>query len=181
MMKSALPLSDDKQHQGCTDQNKKSRAGRCNAYLFEGLHDAPPQCNITMGKIKNPRFPASPSRDRHIHRINFMRVEFSPADGPKPDSLALRPALVDLGPASRSIRQFGLEDQMPFRPGLPQASDRLWIARTQEPSPPDARNTACQSLYFPRGMPPAPTPLRRNWTFVPNRKYKSELKGEGVP
>src|SRR5258706_10351473 len=87
--------------------------------------------------------------DRHIHRINFMRVEFSPADGPKPDSLALRPALVDLGPAPRSIRQFGLEDQMPFRPGLPQASGRLWIARTQEPSPPDARNTACQSLYFP--------------------------------
>jgi hypothetical protein len=46
-----------------------------------------------------------------------MRVEFSPADGPKPDSLALRPALVDLGPASRSIRQFGLEDQMPFDQG----------------------------------------------------------------
>ena len=119
--------------------------------------------------------------DRHIHRINFMRVEFSPAAGPKPDSLALHPALADLGPASRSIRQFGLEDQMPFRPGLPQASGRLWIARTQEPSPPDARNTACQSLYFPRGMPPAPTPLRRNWTFVPNRKYKSELKGGCAP
>src|SRR5258705_11339329 len=66
---------------------------------------------------------------------------------------------------------------MPFRPGLPQASGRLWIARTQEPSPPDARNTACQSLYFPRGMPPAPTPLLGNWTFVPNRKHKSELKG----
>jgi hypothetical protein len=30
-------------------------------------------------------------------------------------------------------------------------------------------------------MPPAPRPLLRNWTFVPNRKYKSELKGEGVP
>src|SRR5258706_9464050 len=82
--------------------------------------------------------------DRHIHRINFMRVEFSPADGPKPVSLALRPALVDLGPASRSIRQFGLEDQMPSRPGLPQASGRLWIARTQEPSPPDAINTVCK-------------------------------------
>src|SRR6266481_3824778 len=62
-------LSDDKQHQGCTDQNKKSRAGRCKAYLFEGLHDALPKCNITMGKTTNLRFPASPSRERHIHRI----------------------------------------------------------------------------------------------------------------
>ena len=94
---------------------------------------------------------------------------------PKPDSLALHPALVDLGPASRSIRQFGLEDQMPSRPGLPQVSGRLWIARTQEPSPPDARNTACQSLYFPRGIPPAPTPLRGKSGFVPAESTKVNL------
>src|SRR5258705_13971487 len=63
--------------------------------------------------------------------------------------------------------------------GPPQAYGRLWIARTQQASPLDARNTLYRSLYFPRGMPPAPTPLRRNWTFVPNRKYKSELNYSG--
>jgi hypothetical protein len=99
----------------------------------------------------------------------------------KPDSLALHPALVDLRPTSRSIRQFGLEDWPPSQPGPPQALGRLWIARTQEPSLPDASNTIYRSLYFPRGMPPAPRPLRRNWTFVPNRKYKSELKGGCAP
>jgi hypothetical protein len=36
-------------------------------------------------------------------------------DGPKPDSLAQRPALRASGPASRSIHQFGLEDHQLIR------------------------------------------------------------------
>jgi hypothetical protein len=62
-----LILSDDKQHQGCTDQNKKSRAGKCNAYLFEGLHDALP--NHRPRKLEIRGFSASLLGARHIHRI----------------------------------------------------------------------------------------------------------------
>jgi hypothetical protein len=44
-------------------------------------------------------------------------------DGPKPDSLAQRPALRASGPASRSIHQFGLEDHQLSRSGLIESGD----------------------------------------------------------
>src|SRR5712671_4197914 len=95
-------------------------------------------------------------------------------------AVARCPALEDLGPASRSIRRFGLEDRRPSRSRPPQAYGRLWIARTQQASPLDARNTLYRSPYFPRGIPTSAAALLGNWTFVPNRKYKSELKMAGV-
>jgi hypothetical protein len=66
--------------------------------------------------------------------------------GLKPDSLALYLALVGSGPAPQSVRQFGLEDWRLSRPGLPQAWDHSWIARTQELSRLDASNTIYRSL-----------------------------------
>ena len=71
----------------------------------------------------------------------------------KPNSLALHLALVGLGPASPSVRQFGLEDWRLSRPGLPHGQGHLWIARTQEPSRPDARNTIYRSRYLPSTDP----------------------------
>jgi hypothetical protein len=61
-----------------------------------------------------------------------------------------RQALVDFCPTSRSIHQFGREDWRLSRSGQPQAQRRLWIVRTEQASPLDARNTACLSRYFPR-------------------------------
>ena len=89
----------------------------------------------------------------------------------KPDSLALHPALADSGPASRSIR-FGIEDWRLSRAGRPQAQGRLWIARTQEASPPDARNTACRSRCFPLSLPQRGT---RKPGFGSGQMCESEL------
>ena len=89
----------------------------------------------------------------------------------KPDSLALHPALADSGPASRSIR-FGIEDWRLSRAGRPQAQGRLWIARTQEASPPDARNTACRSRCFPLLLPRA---KRGSRDLVPAKCAKVNL------
>jgi hypothetical protein len=48
----------------------------------------------------------------------------------------------------------------------------LWIARTQEPSPPDAGNTIYRSRYFPFTNPRK----RRSRDSVPAKLYKSGLK-----
>ena len=65
----ALPLSDDKQHEGCADQNQKPRAGRCNAYLSNGSMMAVPNANSYAGRIRNQRFTASLFGGRRVHRI----------------------------------------------------------------------------------------------------------------
>src|SRR5258708_31869917 len=80
-------------------------------------------------------------------RLAAFRMKSTPQVG------ARYPALVQLGPAPRSDRQFWIEDRPPSRPGRPQARGRLWIARTQEPSPPDAGNTIYRSLLLPRSFP----------------------------